>query len=114
MPKLIQNGPWRRQDEAIGGQNAPDGAKWTLGAPRCTQREVKVRQDNPKRGFKELLGIPKGAQGSPRGIKMSLKGAEGDPKVSTRDSKGAKVDAQDAQNEQKLIFEKSIKNQTFL
>ena len=94
FPKLIQNGPWGRQDEAIGGQNAPDGTKWTLGAPRCAQREVKVRQDGSKIGPKELLGTPRG----------SPKGAQGKPKVTPRGSKGAKVDVQEGQNVKKLIF----------
>ena len=105
MPKWIQNGPWGRQDEAIGGQNPPDGAKWTLGAPMCAQGEVKVRQDGPKRGPKEPLGTPRGAQGSPRRPNMSPKGAQGKPKVSPRGSKGAKVDAQGGQNMKKLIVQ---------
>ena len=83
--------------------NAQDGAKWTLGAPRCAQREVKVRQGGPKRGPKEPLGSPRWPQGSPRGPRMSPKGAQGEPKVSPRGSKGSKVDAQENQNMQKTI-----------
>ena len=63
-----------------------DGAKWTLGAPRCAQREVRVRQDGPKRSPKEPLGTP-------RGRRMTPKGAQGEPKVSPRGSQGTKVDA---------------------
>ena len=105
MAKLIQDGSWGTQNGIIGGQNASDGAKWTLGAPRCAQREVKVRQDGPKRSPKEPLGTPKGAQGSPRGPRMSPKGAQGKPKVSPRGSQGAKVDAQERQNTKKMIVE---------
>ena len=108
MPKLSQNGPWGRQNEAIGGQNASDGAKWILGAPK-----VKVRQDGPKRGPEELLGTPRGAQGSPRRPRMSPKGAQGKPKVSLRGSKGAKVDAQEGQHMKKLIVQNHQKTQSF-
>ena len=103
MPKLTQHAPWGPQNGIIGDQNASDGAKWTLGAPRCAQREVKVRQDGPKRGPKEPLGTPRGAQGSPRGPRMSPKEAQGEPKVSPRGSEGAKVNAQEGQNTKKLI-----------
>ena len=98
MPKLIQNWSWGPQNGVIGGQNASDGAKWTLGAPRCAQREVKVRQDGPKRSPKEPLGTP-------RGPRMTPKGAQGEPKVSPRGSQGAKVDAQERQNTKKLIVQ---------
>ena len=77
IPKLIQNGPWGSQNGIIGGQNVPDGAKWILGAPRCAQKEVKVRQDGPKRGPKEPLKSPRGVQGSLRWPRMSPKGADG-------------------------------------
>ena len=90
IPKLIQNGPWGPQHGVIGDQNASDGAKWTLGAPRCAQREVRVRQDGPKRSPKGPLG-PKGAQE--------------EPKVSPRGSEGAKVEAQERQNTKKLIVQ---------
>ena len=113
MPKLIQHGPWGSQNGVIGGQNAPDGAKRTLGAPRCAQREVKVRQDGPKRPPKEILGAPRGAQGSPRGPRMSPKGAQGKPKVSPRDSKGAMVDAQEGQNMKGLIVNNHLKTKCF-
>ena len=99
MPKLTQNYPWGRQNGVIGGQHASDGAKWTLGAPRCAQREVRVRQDGPKRS-------PKGPLGTPRGPRMTPKGAQGEPKVSPRGSEGAKVDAQERQNMKKLIVQK--------
>ena len=102
MPKLIQNGSWGPQNGVIGGQNASDGAKWTLGAPRCAQREVKVRQDGPKRSPKEPLGTP-------RGPRMTPKGAQGEPKVSPRGSQGAKVDAQERQNTKKLIVQNQQK-----
>ena len=119
-PQLVQmyakiNPKWSMGTSrwTIGGQNVPDGAKWTLGAPRCAQREVKVRQDGPKRGPKELLGTPRGAQGSPRGPRMSPKGAQGKPKVSPRGSKGAKVDAQEGQNMNKNDCSKSLKTLSF-
>ena len=98
IPKLIQNSSWEPQNGVIGGQNASDGAKWTLGAPRCAQREVKVRQDGPKRSPKEPLGTP-------RGPRMTPKGAQGEPKVSPRGSQGAKVDAQERQNTKKVIVQ---------
>ena len=107
MPKLIQNGSWGPQDGVIGGQNAPDGTKWTHGAPRCAQREVRVRQDGPKRS-------PKGPLGTPRGPRMTPKGAQGEPKVSPRGSQGAKVDAQEHQNTKKVDCSKSLKNHLFL
>jgi len=96
MLKLIQKGSWEAQNEVIGGQNASDGAKSTLGALRVAQREVKVGQDGPKRGSKEPLGTP-------RGPRMTPKGAQGEPKVSPRGSQGAKVDAQERQNTKKMI-----------
>ena len=106
MPKLIQNGSWGPQNGVIGGQNASDGAKWILGAPRCAQREVKVRQDGPKRSPKEPLGTP-------RGPRMTPKGAQWEPKVSPRGSQGAKVDAQECQNTKKVIVQNHKKNNGF-
>ena len=86
------------------------GAKWTLGAPRCAQREVKVRQDGRKRGPKEPLGTPRRAPGDPqRGLREpkraldDLKGTQWEPKVSPRGSKGGKVDAQEGQHMQTTI-----------
>ena len=99
----IQSGPWGRHYGAIGGQNASDGAKWTLGVPRCAQREVKARQDGPKRGSKVLLGTPRKAQGSRRTPRMIPDEAQGKPKVSPRGSKGAQVDAQEGQNMKNVI-----------
>ena len=72
------------------------------GAPRCAQREVKVRQDGPKRG-PEPLGTPRGAQGSPRVPRLTPKGTQGEPKVNPRGSKGAKVDAQEGQHMKNMI-----------
>ena len=114
MAKLIQNGAWGPQNGVIGVQNAPGGATWTLGAPRCANREVKVPQDGPKRGPKEPLGTPRGAQGSPRGPRMSPKGAQGKPKVSPRGSKGAKVDAQEGQNTTKMIVQNHKKTMVLI
>ena len=95
MPELFQNGPWVGQNGSIGSQNAQYGAKWTLGAPRCAQREVKVRQDGRKRGPKEPLGNPRGAPGQsqrgPREPKRALdepKGTQGEPKVNQELSLG--------------------------
>ena len=81
IPKLIQNGSWGSQNGVIGGQNGSDGAKWTLGAPRCAQREVKVRQDGPKRNPKEPLGTQDDPKGSPMG-------AQSEPKRFTRGERG--------------------------
>ena len=74
MPKLIQNSSRGPLNGIIGGQNASDGAKWTLGAPRCAQREVKVRQDGCKKAPRspwgppeEPLGPPEGPQGAQEG-----------------------------------------------
>ncbi len=80
------------------GQNGSDGAKWTLGALRCAQREVKVRQDGHKKSPKEPLGTP-------RGPRMTPKGPQGEPKVRPTGSQGAKVDAQERQNTKKMIVQ---------
>ena len=71
------------------------------GEPRCAQREVKVRQNGPKKP----QGAPGDAQTGPREPRMSPKGAQGKPKVSPRGSKGAKVGAQEGQNMKKKIVQ---------
>ena len=95
------------QNEVIGGQNASDGAKWTLGAPRCAQREVKVRQDGPKRKPQGAPGDPKRAQDDPKG---SPRGAQSEPKRFTRGEGGCPR----APKHETVDCLKSLKNQLFL
>ena len=46
---------------------ASDGAKWTLGAPRCAQREVKVRKMVPREAPRSSCGPPDGPEGAQEG-----------------------------------------------
>ena len=108
--KIDPKWPMGSQNGVIGGQNASDGAKWTLGLPRCAQREVKVRQDGPKRGPKEPLGTPRGAQRAQAEPKGSPREAQSEPKRFKRGESGC---PRRSKNE-KVDFSKSLTTQWFL